>query len=306
MNQDLTVDLGFMKLKNPVIGASGTFGYGLEFTPYIDLNQLGGFVVKGLYLSPREGNPPPRLVETTGGLINAIGLQGVGVKNFCRDILPKLREYNTAVIVNICGEHEDEYAEVAGYLNQHPGIKAYELNISCPNVRQGGRCPALNPDATFHIVKHVKDISTRPVITKLSPNVTYIDDIAVSAAEAGADAVSLINTLLAMAIDPETRRPRLTNIMGGLSGPAIKPIALRMVYQVAQRINIPVIGLGGIISGADVMEFLLAGAAAVQVGTANFVDPRATINIIQDLQHYCREKKVPLQSLIGSLDLTAK
>ncbi len=306
MNTGLTVDLGFLKFKNPVIGASGTFGYGLEFSPYVDLNQLGGFVVKGLYMSPREGNPPPRLVETAGGLINSIGLQGIGVKKFCRDILPKLKSYDTAVIINICGEHEDEYAEIADYLNKYDGIAAYELNISCPNVRKGGSCPALSPDSTFKIVKNVKNISSRPVITKLSPNVTRIEEIAVSAAEAGSDALSLINTLLAMAVDPESGRPRLANIMGGLSGPAIKPIALRMVYQAARSVQIPVIGIGGISNAADVLEFMITGASAVQVGTANFVDPRTTINIIQDLQHYCRKKRVPLQSLIGSLDLTGK
>lgn len=305
MNTDLAVDLKFLKLKNPVIGASGTFGYGLEFIPFIDLNQLGGFVVKGLYMSAREGNPPPRLVETTGGLINAIGLQGIGVKNFCRDILPELRSYHTAVIMNICGEHEEEYAEAADYLNEHDGIAAYELNISCPNIRQGGTCPALSPESTYHIVKNVKKISKRPVITKLSPNVTRIEDIAVSAAEAGSDALSLINTLLAMAVDPDSRRPRLANIMGGLSGPAIKPVALRMVYQAAQSVQIPVIGIGGIASAADVVEFMLAGASAVQVGTANFVDPRAMINIIDGLGQYCRDKKVTLQSLIGSLNLTS-
>ncbi len=304
MSTDLSIDLGFLTLKNPVIGASGTFGYGIEFAPFMDLNQLGGFVVKGLYMSPREGNPPPRLVETHGGLINAIGLQGVGVKRFCREILPELTLYDTAVIINICGSDEDEYTQVADYLNQHEGIAAYELNISCPNVRQGGRCPAMNPESTFRIVKNVKKISRRPVITKLSPNVTRIEDIAVSAAEAGSDALSLINTILAMSVDPETRRPRLANVMGGLSGPAVKPIALRMVYQAARTVHIPVIGIGGISSPGDVLEFMIAGASAVQVGTANFIDPRTTLNIIRELEKTCRAKKITLESLIGSLDTT--
>jgi len=306
MNDPLAVDLGFLTLKNPVIGASGTFGYGLEFSPYMDLDQLGGFIVKGLYLKPREGNPPPRLVETTGGLINAIGLQGIGVKHFCRYILPKLGAYQTAVIINICGEHEDEYAEVAAYLNQYNGIAAYELNISCPNVRQGGSCPALSPDITFKIVKNVKAVSRRPVITKLSPNVTRIEDIAVSAAEAGSDALSLINTLLAMAVDPVTRRPKLANIMGGLSGPAVKPVALRMVYQAVRSVSIPVIGIGGIAGFEDVLEFMITGASAVQVGTANFVNPRATADIIADLRRYCLKKKTSLQSLIGSIDVSSR
>ncbi|MFW6136729.1 MAG: dihydroorotate dehydrogenase [Candidatus Aminicenantaceae bacterium] len=304
MSTDLSIDLGFLTLKNPVIGASGTFGYGIEFAPFMDLNQLGGFVVKGLYMSPKEGNPPPRLVETHGGLINAIGLQGAGVKRFCREILPELTLYDTAVIINICGSDEDEYTQVADYLNQHEGIAAYELNISCPNVRQGGGCPAMSPESTFRIVKNVKKISRRPVITKLSPNVTRIEDIAVSAAEAGSDALSLINTILAMAVDPETRRPRLANIMGGLSGPAVKPIALRMVYQAARSVPIPVIGIGGISSPSDVLEFMIAGASAVQVGTANFIDPRSTLNIIRELEKTCQAKKITLKSLIGSLDTT--
>ncbi|MFO7866143.1 MAG: dihydroorotate dehydrogenase [Candidatus Aminicenantes bacterium] len=304
MSTNLSIDLGFLTLKNPVIGASGTFGYGIEFAPFVDLNQLGGFVVKGLYMSPKEGNPPPRLVETHGGLINAIGLQGVGVKRFCREILPELTLYDTAVIINICGSDEDEYTQVADYLNPHEGIAAYELNISCPNVRQGGRCPAMNPESTFRIVKNVKKISRRPVITKLSPNVTRIEDIAVSAAEAGSDALSLINTILAMSVDPETRRPRLANVMGGLSGPAVKPIALRMVYQAARSVHIPVIGIGGISSPSDVLEFMIAGASAVQVGTANFIDPRSTLNIIRELEKTCRAKKITLESLIGSLDTT--
>jgi len=299
---DLTVDLGFCKLQNPVLAASGTFGYGLEFTPYLDLNRLGGVVVKGLYFSPREGNPPPRLVETHAGLINAIGLQGIGVQRFSEQILPELRKFATAIIVNVCGERDEEYAAVVDFLNKTEGITAYELNISCPNVEKDGLCPALDPEATHSLVALVKKHSSRPLITKLSPNVTDIVEIALSAQEAGSDALSLVNTFLAMAINPETRMPRLANILGGLSGPAIKPIALRMVYQVAQRVQIPVIGMGGILSGTDALEFLIAGAKAVEVGTANFVDPEATVKIIQGIDAFCQDKGIKtIQEIIGTV-----
>ncbi|MEA2006380.1 MAG: dihydroorotate dehydrogenase [Acidobacteriota bacterium] len=300
---DLSVDFGFIKLKNPVLAASGTFGYGIEFSPFIDLNKLGGFVVKGLYYSPRPGNPPQRLVETPSGLINAIGLQGIGVKKFAEDILPQLRKYHTAIIVNVCGETEEEYAKVVDFLNKEDGISLYELNISCPNVKEGGLCPAQNPESTYSVVHLVKEASTRPLITKLSPNVTDIVEIALSAQEAGSDAVSLVNTFLAMAIDVETRRPKLANILGGLSGPAIKPLALRMVYQVVKHLNIPVIGIGGIMTGQDALEFLIAGAKAVQVGTANFVDPEATIKIIQDIQRHCQFNNITkIEDIIGTLN----
>jgi len=297
---DLSVDLGFLKLKNPVLAASGTFGYGLEFKPFYDLNELGGFVVKGLYFSPREGNKPPRLVETPCGLINSIGLQGVGVEKFCQEILPQLAQLDTAIIVNVCGEDEDEYARVAEYLSRHKGIAALELNISCPNVREGGRCPAQNPEATYRAVKKVKEVSSVPLITKLSPNVTDIVSVALAAQEAGSQAISLINTLLAMAIDIETRRPRLHNIFGGLSGPAIKPIAVRMVFQVARAVSVPVIGMGGIFSAEDALEFIMAGASAVQVGTANFVDPDVCLKIIDDLRRWAEQHQVEkISSLIG-------
>lgn len=299
---DLTVDLGFIKLKNPVIAASGTFGYGIEFSPFIDLNKLGGIVVKGLYFSPREGNPPPRLVETKSGLINSIGLQGIGVRRFAEEILPQLRRYDTAIIVNVCGQREEEYASVVDFLDKGEGISAYELNISCPNVEKDGQCPALNPKATHSLVSLVKKTCSRPIITKLSPNVTDIVEIALSAQEAGSDALSLVNTFLAMAIDPETRTPRLANVFGGLSGPAIKPIALRMVYQVVQSTSIPVIGIGGILSGHDALEFLIAGAKAIEVGTANFVDPEATVKIIDELRVYCQNHNIErIEELIGTL-----
>ena len=300
---DLSVNLGFCTLKNPVIAASGTFGYGLEFTPFIDLNRLGGFVVKGLYFSPRPGNPPPRLVETASGLINAIGLQGIGVEKFSEEVLPQLRQYETAIIINVCGEHDEEYASVVEYLDSQEGITAYELNISCPNVEKGGQCPALNPESTFSIVKLVKETSARPIITKLSPNVSDIAEIALSAQEAGSDALSLVNTFLALAVDVETKKPKLSNILGGLSGPAIKPLALRLVYQVANAVDIPVIGLGGIMSSKDALEFMICGANAIEVGTANFIDPQATVNIVDGLREYCEQNRIAkLESITGTLD----
>ena len=301
---DLSVDLGFLRFKNPVLAASGTFGYGLEFKPFYDLGLLGGFVVKGLYLKPRGGNRPPRLVETPSGLINSIGLQGIGVEAFCREVLPELAGLNTAVIVNVCGEEEDEYARVAEYLGRHQGLAALELNISCPNVREGGRCPAQNPEATYRTVKKVKQVTSLPLITKLSPNVTDITSVAQAAEEAGTEAISLINTLLAMAIDLETRKPRLGNIMGGLSGPAIKPIALRMVFQVARAVKVPVIGMGGIFTAEDALEFMMAGAAAVQVGTANFVDPDACLKIIRDLESWAEKHGInKISEITGSLQV---
>jgi dihydroorotate dehydrogenase (NAD+) catalytic subunit len=303
---DLTVDLGFMKLKNPVIAASGTFGYGLEFSSFIDLNKLGGITVKGLYFSPREGNPPPRLVETHGGLINSIGLQGIGVRRFSEELLPRLRQYDTAIIINVCGASEQEYASVVDFLDNKEGIAAYELNISCPNVERDGLCPALDPKATHSLVSLVRKTTSRPIITKLSPNVTDIVEIALSAQEAGSDALSLVNTFLAMAIDPETKTPCLANNFGGLSGPAIKPIALRMVYQVVQDVSIPVIGIGGILSAHDALEFLIAGAKAVEVGTANFVDPEAPVKITEGLRQYCQTHNIErIEELIGTLKVNS-
>jgi len=299
---DLTADLGFLKLRNPVLAASGTFGYGLEFESYLDLEKLGGFVVKGLYLKPREGNPPPRLVETASGLINAIGLQGIGVEAFSEKVLPKLRHLKTPVIVNVCGDDDDEYAAVVEYLDRHEGIAAYELNISCPNVKKEGLCPALSPQATFDLVKRLKASSRRPLITKLSPNVTSIVEIAKAAEAAGTDAVALVNTFLAMALDLETRQPKLGNVFGGLSGPAIKPIALRMVCQVASRVRVPVIGMGGITTGLDALEFLVAGAAAVEVGTANFVDPDAAVRIVGEVERWCEAHGVAaVREVVGTL-----
>ncbi|MBM3297186.1 MAG: dihydroorotate dehydrogenase [Candidatus Aminicenantes bacterium] len=299
---DLSVDLGFLKLKNPVLAASGTFGYGLEFAPFLDPARLGGFVVKGLYFDPRPGNPPPRLTETPSGLVNAVGLQGVGVAAFCEQSLPRLRGLDTAVIVNVCGRDTEEYVCVVEYLDGHEGIDAYELNISCPNVKAGGACPGLSPETTREVVAAVKRRSRRPVITKLSPNAADVAGIAAAAEEAGSDAVSLVNTFLAMAVDVETRRPKVANVYGGLSGPAIRPIALRMVHQAASRVKIPVIGLGGIATASDALEFLIAGARAVQVGTAGLVDPRSALEIIDGLEDYCRRHGLDrLSDLCGTL-----
>ena len=284
---DLCADLGFLRLRNPVLTASGTFGYGTEFLPFLDLSAVGGIVVKGLYFGPREGNPPPRLVETASGLINAIGLQGVGVERFAADVLPELRRHDTAVIVNVCGSGDEEYYRVIEFLDRREGIAAYELNISCPNVKLNGACPAMDPRATREIVAGAKRRSRRPVIAKLSPNVTDIASIARAAEDGGADAVSLINTLLAMAVDLDTRKPKLGNVLGGLSGPAIKPVALRMTYQAARAVKIPVIGMGGICTGRDALEFMLVGARAVQVGTANFVDPASAARIVREIGDYC-------------------
>ena len=299
---DLSVDLGFLRLRNPVLTASGTFGYGLEFAPYLDLKRLGGIVVKGLYYGPREGNPPPRLVETASGLINAIGLQGVGVEHFAADVLPELRKYDTAVFVNVCGADNEEYLRVIDFLEEQEGIAGYELNISCPNVKQNGACPALFPEATRSIVAAAKARSRRPLLVKLSPNVTDIVEIARAAEDGGADALSLINTILALAIDLETRRPKLGNVLGGLSGPAIKPIALRMTYQVAKAVRIPVIGMGGIMNGADALEFMVAGARAVQVGTANFVEPGAALRIAAEMESWCDARGIArVSDLVGTL-----
>ncbi len=302
---DLTTDLGFLKLRNPVIAASGTFGYGLEFGSYIDLGQIGGFVVKGLYAEPREGNPPPRLVETASGLINAIGLQGIGVEAFVNEVLPRIRRYDTAVIVNVCGSHDGEYVSVVERLDGEEGIAAYELNISCPNVGKEGLCPALSPGATGSLVEKVRAASRRPLIVKLSPNVTSIVEIARAAEGAGADGISLVNTFLAMAIDIGTRKPKLANVYGGLSGPAIKPIALRMVHQAADAVKVPVIGMGGIMSGEDVLEFMIAGARAVQVGTASFVDPDATVRIVREIDALCDRQGIgTIRDLVGTLQVS--
>ena len=302
IDQSLAVEIAGLKMKNPVMTASGTFGYGEEYADYVDLNQLGGVVVKGLSLKPRLGNPPPRIMETSGGMLNAVGLQNVGVDNFLEEKLPYLRKYDVAVVANIYGESYSDYAGVSGKLSEAQGIHALEVNVSCPNVKAGGVSFGCDPKAAAEVTRLVKAETHLPVIVKLTPNVTDITVIAQAVEQAGADAVSLINTLTGMSIDLKTRRPHLKNITGGLSGPAIKPIALRMVWQVAKKVSIPVIGIGGIMTAEDALEFMVAGAKAVQVGTANFVNPCATMEIIDGMQHYLKHNKIKnITDIIGTL-----
>ena len=299
---DLSTEFAGIKLKNPVITASGTFGYGEEFRDLIDLNRLGGLVVKGLSVSPMPGAGPPRLHETASGMLNAIGLQNVGVERFVSEKLPSLRRYDTAIFANVFGQSTEEYVRVVEVLNRAEGLAGYEINISCPNVKKGGIVYGSDPAATYEVVKAIKQVASRPVIVKLSPNVTDIVVIARAAEDAGADALSLINTLLGMSIDAETARPRLGNLTGGLSGPAIKPVALRMVYQVARAVKVPVIGIGGIRTAEDALEFLIAGARAIEIGTANFLDPAAAVKIIDGLNAFCRRKGIQrLETVVGSL-----
>src|SRR5262245_10277061 len=283
---DLSVTIGSLRLPNPLIAASGCFGYGVEYGDVVDLSTLGGVAVKGLFLAPREGHPPPRIVETPAGMLNAIGLQGIGVHRFIRERLPELRDRRAIVFVNICGTTLDEYVELARIISDVEGVAAIELNISCPNIKEGGITFGCSLPGTYGVVSAVRKVTRLPVIPKLTPNVTDVASLARAAEEAGADAISLVNTFLAMAIDVETRRPRLSNIVGGLSGPAIRPIAVRMVYACRRAVNIPIIGMGGIASAADVLEFMIAGANAVQVGTANFVDPFIWRTLLDGLHAY--------------------
>jgi dihydroorotate dehydrogenase (NAD+) catalytic subunit len=302
---DLSVNVAGIRLKNPVIAASGTFGYGLEFEDIVHLDKLGGFVVKGLSREPMTGNPPPRLYETTAGMLNAIGLQNIGARAFLDEKLPKLREIkNTVVFANIFGYTREDYERSIQILNEGEGIAAYELNVSCPNTQHGGIQFGSDPRSLDEVVRTAKRVSERPLIVKLSPNVTSIAQMAHIAQEAGADALSLVNTFVAMAIDPETRKPRIANLTAGLSGPAIKPIAVRMVYDAAQSVKIPVIGMGGISTATDILEFMLAGATAIQVGTASYWDPCATEKIVEELQNYCIEHNIQeLSELTGGLIL---
>ncbi len=286
---DLKVKIGGCTFRNPVFTASGTFGYGSEFADFVNLSRLGAVVVKGISLHPRAGNPPPRVVETPCGMLNAIGLENVGVERFLREKLPWLRGQGATVVVNILGNTVEEYAALAERLNDHEGIAALEVNISCPNVKEGGVAFGTDSQMAAAVTRAVRRATGLPLIIKLSPNVTDIQLMARSVAEAGADAVSLINTLLGMAIDLNSRRPKLANVVGGLSGPAIKPVALRMVWQVAQVVKIPVIGIGGIMTAQDALEFMVAGAHAVQVGTANFVNPRATEEIVNGIGSYLEQ-----------------
>ncbi|MCW5199140.1 dihydroorotate dehydrogenase [Desulfobulbus sp. F1] len=300
---DLRVRLGALELQNPVLTASGTFGYAKEFEPFINLNRLGGIIVKGISIEPRAGNPPPRVVETACGMLNAIGLENVGVDRFVSEKMPYLRTLTAPLIVNILGDSIEDYCELASRLDEVPGISALELNISCPNVKKGGAAFGASPEMAAAVTAAVRKSTRLPLIVKLSPNVTDITIMAKAVEAAGADAVSLINTLIGMAINAESRRPRLANIIGGLSGPAIKPIALRMVWQTARAVSIPVIGIGGISTAEDAVEFLLAGATAVQVGTANFYDPSAAEKIISGLADYLRRQgEQRVSDIIGTLD----
>ena len=299
---DLSVRLGSLHLSNPLIAASGCFGYGLEYADVVDLASLGAVAVKGLFLTSREGHPPPRIVETPAGMLNAIGLQGIGIRRFLSEKLPELRARGAVVIVNICGSTLEEYVELARILDGEPGVAALELNISCPNIKEGGITFGCNLGATSAVVGAVRRATRLPIIPKLTPNVADISAFARAAEDAGADAVSLVNTFLAMAIDVETRRPLLSNVMGGLSGPAIRPIAVRMVYECARKVKIPVIGIGGIATARDVLEFLIAGATAVQVGTASFVDPFIWPKLLDGLRDYMdRHRLARLADVIGTL-----
>src|SRR5688500_5347860 len=286
MTPDLSVTLGALTLPNPLIAASGCFGYGVEYEQVVDLSSLGGVVSKGLFMKERQGHPPPRIVETPAGMINAIGLQGIGVHRFVKEKLPLLRQAGARTFVNVCGTTLDEYVEVSKVLSQAEGVAAIELNISCPNIKEGGIQFGCTLEGTYGVVSAVKKATHLPVIPKLTPNVTDVASFARAAEDAGADAISLVNTFLAMAIDVETKRPKLTNVLGGLSGPAIRPIAVRMVYECRQLVKIPIIGMGGIASAEDALEFIIAGANAVQVGTANFTDPFIWTKVIDGISSY--------------------
>ena len=301
---DISIKLGDIELKNPVMTASGTFGYGEEFDSIIDLNQLGAIVVKGISLKPMPGNPPPRIVETSAGMLNAIGLANIGIERFLTDKLPRLKTLKTKIIVNIYGHSIDEYGELASALKDVDGVTAVEVNISCPNVDKGGLVFGKDPEISARVTETVVKNTDKPVIVKLTPNVSDITILATAVEQAGAHCLSLINTLTGMAIDIETGKPRLGNISGGLSGPAIKPVALHMVYQAAKAVKIPVIGIGGILDPQDALEFLIAGASAVQVGTANFINPRATLEIIDGIKSYCERKNIKnIREIIGSINL---
>jgi dihydroorotate dehydrogenase (NAD+) catalytic subunit len=303
---DLSVRIGSLLLKNPLIAASGCFGYGVEYAGVVDLSSLGAIAVKGLFLSEREGHAAPRIVETPAGMLNAIGLQGIGVRRFVSEKLPELRARGATVVVNVCGTTLDEYVEVSRILSDAEGVGAIELNISCPNIKEGGIQFGCSLNGTYDVVSAVRKVTDLPVIPKLTPNVTDVASFARAAEEAGADAVSLVNTFLAMVIDVETRRPKISNVVGGLSGPAIRPIAVRMVYECRQTIGIPIIGMGGIADARDALEFMIAGATAVQVGTANFVDPFIWTKLVDGIRDYLQRHQIArVSDLVGTVDTHA-
>jgi dihydroorotate dehydrogenase (NAD+) catalytic subunit len=304
---DLSAQIGSLRLANPLMAASGCYGYGVEYAEAVDLSSLGAVVSKGLFLKPREGHPPERIVETPSGMLNAIGLQGIGVHRYISEKLPELRRLGATNVINICGSTLDEYVELARILSDAEGVHALELNISCPNIKEGGITFGCSLHGTFDVVSAVKKVTHLPVIPKLTPNVTDVASIAKAAEDAGADAVSLVNTFLAMAIDVETRRPKLSNIVGGLSGPAIRPIAVRMVYECRRAVKIPVIGMGGIASATDALEFMIAGATAVQVGTANFVDPFIWSKLLDGIRDYMARHRIDrLADLVGTIDTSTR
>ena len=301
---DLRVNIGKLEMKNPVMTASGTFGYGLEFQDFVNLEEIGGIIVKGTTLAPREGNPYPRMAETPMGMLNAVGLQNKGVHYFVDHIYPQIKDIKTNMIVNVSGSQVEDYAETASIINGLENIPAIELNISCPNVKQGGMAFGVSAHGAAEVVGAVRKVYDKTLIVKLSPNVTDITEIARAVEGAGADSVSLINTLLGMAIDAEKRRPILSTVTGGMSGAAVKPIALRMVWQVAKAVKIPVIGLGGIMNWKDAVEFLLAGASAIQIGTANFIDPAVTVKVAKGIDEYLeRHNYKSVKDIVGALEI---
>ncbi len=302
---NLSVKIGELILNNPILTASGTFGYGEEYASVLDLNRLGGMVTKAISLEPRPGNPFPRIAETSCGMLNSIGLTNVGVKTFIKDKLPFLKKLTTAVVVNIAGKTVEEFAKVVSEIENAGGVDGYEINVSCPNVKEGGMAFSANPQITAAVTKKARAVTDRCLIVKLSPNVTSIREIAVAAEAAGADALSLINTIVGMAVDIKTRRPKLATVTGGLSGPAIKPIAIAKVFEVVQAVKIPVIGIGGIMNVDDVLEFLITGATAIQVGTANFIDPNIAELLVGDLENYLQQHHIhDIHEIIGSIDLS--
>lgn len=298
----LSVNIGDLSLKNPVLTASGTFGYGEEFAPFIDLSRLGGYIIKGTTLEHREGNPYPRMVETPSGMLNAVGLQNKGVDYFIENIYPRIKDFDSRLIVNVSGARIEDYAETARRLAPLENVSAIEVNISCPNVKEGGMAFGTTATGAAEVTSAIRAVYPKTLIVKLSPNVTSIADIAKAVEAEGADSVSLINTLMGMSIDVERRRPHLSTVTGGLSGPAVRPVAVRMVWQVAKAVKIPVIGLGGIMNGRDAIEFMLAGATAVEIGTANFIDPAVTMKVIDFMKDYCTRHGIDdINDIIGEI-----